>query len=120
MNIIEYIKNSNLPKFGGDCGMFALHLKEKYGGSLAFLTETKADEEELVLEAPIYHVLLKLNDKFYDGDGEITEDKMIEFCHIEYGDSFPALWTDLGEEQELKIVRWNTAFTIDLGLKLTM
>lgn len=125
INLIEKVDYAGLETSSGNCGMFALALREVLGsGDLVFVTNGSSPEyatdddaeENLMLGEPdIWHVALKVGDKLYDGTGEITIDDLDEIAYREYGDVEPFLtvWSDVNEPEFYKIIRNNTNWFID-------
>jgi len=119
--INELIKKAS-EKFGvmnlssGNCGVFALALgrllsEKGLEPKINFLFKFREDENINTIdnlsnsEPDIYHVVLSLNDKIYDGTGETSIEKLLELSVREYNDFEPMYLKDVGlEENALRAV----------------
>lgn len=100
----------------GNCGVFALALgrllsEKGLEPKINFLFKFREDENINTIdnlsnsEPDIYHVVLSLNDKIYDGTGETSIEKLLELSVREYNDFEPMYLKDVGlEENALRAV----------------
>ena len=71
--------------FTGNCGMFGIALAEeaqKRGikdAALVFAHNADTDKEMVHGDYKIYHIALKIGNKYYDGRGEIPLTKLVSF-----------------------------------------
>ena len=70
--------------FTGNCGMFGIALAEEaqrrgIDAALVFAQNADTDEEMIYGDYKIYHIALKIGDKYYDGRGQIPLNKLVSF-----------------------------------------
>ena len=70
--------------FTGNCGMFGIALAEEaqrrgIDAALVFAHNADTDEEMIYGDYKIYHIALKIGDKYYDGRGQIPLNKLVSF-----------------------------------------
>tara|TARA_B100000073_G_scaffold150435_1_gene124036 strand:+ start:234 stop:671 length:438 start_codon:yes stop_codon:yes gene_type:complete len=70
--------------FTGNCGMFGIALAEEaqrrgIDAALVFAHNADTDEEMIYGDYKIYHIALKIGDKYYDGRGQIPLSKLVSF-----------------------------------------
>ena len=70
--------------FTGNCGMFGIALAEEaqrrgIDAALVFAHNADTDEEMIYGDYKIYHIALKIRDKYYDGRGQIPLSKLVSF-----------------------------------------
>ena len=70
--------------FTGNCGMFGIALAEEaqrrgIDAALVFAHNADTDEEMVYRDYKIYHIALKIGDKYYDGRGQIPLSKLVSF-----------------------------------------
>ena len=70
--------------FTGNCGMFGIALAEEaqrrgIDAALVFAHNADTDEEMVYGDYKIYHIALKIGDKYYDGRGQIPLSKLVSF-----------------------------------------
>ncbi len=129
---IEKIIETSANKFGrinlssGNCGKFALALGEYLAengieSKINILFKYHEDQDvntidELAGSDPdVYHVVLSVGDKIYDGTGETSIEKLLEFSVAEYKDFEPMYMKDVGlKESSLEaVVEFDTNWSID-------
>ncbi len=72
----------------GGCAILALTLQRIYGGSLYGIAGYRTNINEYKID----HVLLRLNNKFYDGDGAHSKGTdLLKYWEIEEGVDYPKL-----------------------------
>lgn len=111
--ILEII-NKSARNFGvinlssGNCGQFALALADKlinkgYKASIGILhkyDEEVGDLHDLASEeVDIYHVVVVVDDKIFDGTGKITTEDLIQFAIKEYRDDSPSYITAIDVDE---------------------
>ena len=70
--------------FTGNCGMFGIALAEEaqrrgIDAALVFAHNADTDKEMIYGDYKIYHIALKIGDKYYDGRGQIPLSKLVSF-----------------------------------------
>ena len=70
--------------FTGNCGMFGIALAKEaqrrgIDAALVFAHNADTDEEMIYGDYKIYHIALKIGDKYYDGRGQIPLNKLVSF-----------------------------------------
>ena len=70
--------------FTGNCGMFGIALAEEaqrrgIDAALVFAHNADTDEEMIYGDYKIYHIALKIGDKYYDGRGQIPLSMLVSF-----------------------------------------
>ena len=91
---------------GGNCGQFAYALGRFLGrGEIALLTESGLEEDDLRHgDADVYHALLKVDGRLYDGGGEADLAGLARLAEAEYGDPDPALWDEFPLDEATRLV----------------
>jgi len=91
---------------GGNCGQFAYALGRFLGrGEIALLTESGLEEDDLRHgDADVYHALLKVDGRLYDGGGEADLAGLARLAEAEYGDPDPALWDEFPLDEDTRLV----------------
>ncbi len=67
-----------LPCLGGKCLIEARNLRDEFGGQLYDLVEPEPSSA-MYYPGVVYHVVLKVGDKYIDGTGEWTKDELLDF-----------------------------------------
>ena len=80
----EYLDEVVDDVFTGNCGMFGVALAEEaqrrgINAAMVFAHNADTDEEMALGDYKIYHIALKIGDKYYDGRGEIPLSKLVSF-----------------------------------------
>ena len=80
----QYVNEVVDDVFTGNCGMFGIALAEEaqrrgVDAALVFAHNADTDEEMVYGDYKIYHIALKIGDKYYDGRGEIPLSKLVSF-----------------------------------------
>ena len=103
---------------GGNCGQFAYALGKLLGrGEIALLTEAGLEEDDLRHgDADVYHVLLQVDGRLYDGGGEADAAGLARLAEAEYGDGDPTLWSGFPLDEDTRLIisgqtSWNTEWT---------
>ena len=123
--IIDYIQKAqhklgNSSLYGGNCGTFAKSIVEAVKSPLLryailFRDDASIVDEDTLLnaETDIYHIVVEYDNKFYDGDGEITSDEMLHLAETEYNDSDPGFLHDIAPSNIIdRIINNDTNWTI--------
>ena len=92
--------------YGGNCGMFALALGtflQRHGISSNIVIFSDYCEDEhgaprtafdiMNCEPDVYHVALQVDGLLYDGDGQVTEQHILNWIAEEYDDKSPTVST---------------------------
>lgn len=122
-DIFKAVKaNSKIDCSGGNCGQSAYavyrFIKEKYGIVYDFFVLTNADSEEELIngEPDVYHIGLEKNNSFYDENGKIDSDYLLDLALDQYGNHNPNLYTfEMPKEEQtlLKIISTQTNYNTD-------
>jgi hypothetical protein len=101
---------------GGNCGQFAYALGRFLGrGEIALLTESGLEEDDLRHgDADVYHALLQVDGRLYDGGGEADAAGLARLAEAEYGDGDPTLWREFPlDEDTRRVISGQTAWDIE-------
>lgn len=125
--ILEYIhkaqrKFGNSLLYGGNCGTFAKSIIETIKSPLLRYAILFRDDESIVdentllnAETDIYHIVVEYNNKFYDGDGEITPNELLHFAKTEYNDYYPGFLSDIAPSKVVnRIIDNDTNWTLSV------
>ena len=103
---------------GGNCGQFAYALGKLLGrGEIALLTESGLEEDDLRHgDADVYHVLLQVDGRLYEGGGEADAAGLARLAEEEYGDGDPTLWREFPLDEGTRLIisgqtAWDTEWT---------
>lgn len=110
------IANYQDTTLSGNCGMYAIALgkiAQEDGKKVGIVLLHNAENtEELMNEPTIYHVGVEIDDKLYDGRGEITLQKFVRFAYYIYGDTEPHVDYFALNEEIIQLIRQKTQWTI--------
>jgi len=102
--------------YTGNCGMFGIALAEEaqrrgIGASLVFAHNADTDQEIAYGDYKLYHVALKIGDKYYDGRGEIQLKELVSFMWEKPEDMNVDAFNLKNLELMKDAIRRNTAWT---------
>jgi len=113
----EYLNEVVSDVFSGNCGMFGIALAEEaqergiQDTALVFSHNADTDKELVHGDYKIYHIALKIGDKYYDGRGEIPLSKLVSFM-FEVPEDMNVDAFNLANFDQMKgAIRRNTAWT---------
>lgn len=95
--ILKILKKKHLNPMGGNCGMFALAIKQLYPEVDLVVLYNGADVDDpseiLFMETDVYHVAIyeESHEDLLDGDGVVQLSHIQEWIFEEYGDSHPGM-----------------------------
>ena len=102
--------------YTGNCGMFGIALAEEaqrrgVDASLVFAHNADTDQEIAYGDYKLYHVALKIGDKYYDGRGEIQLRELVSFMWEKPEDMNVDAFNLKNLELMKDAIRRNTAWT---------
>ena len=102
--------------YTGNCGMFGIALAEEaqrrgVDASLVFAHNADTDQELAYGDYKLYHVALKIGDKYYDGRGEIQLKELVSFMWEKPEDMNVDAFNLKNLELMKDAIRRNTAWT---------
>ena len=102
--------------YTGNCGMFGIALAEEaqrrgVDASLVFAHNADTDQEIAYGDYKLYHVALKIGDKYYDGRGEIQLKELVSFMWEKPEDMNVDAFNLKNLELMKDAIRRNTAWT---------
>ena len=102
--------------YTGNCGMFGIALAEEaqrrgIGASLVFAHNADTDQEIAYGDYKLYHVALKIGNKYYDGRGEIQLKELVSFMWEKPEDMNVDAFNLKNLELMKDAIRRNTAWT---------
>ena len=107
---------------GGNCGTFALALarlsaeagkQSTFGILFRDVAGVETIRELLDAETDIYHIVLEVGNRKYDGTGETTVDQMLDLAETQYGDFNPGYFSEVAMSKDfMRLVRNDTDWSI--------